>query len=54
MLHAGRRPACHGDGFLFDGQHRRVRVFRPHGRIVDEGPLPPLGDGLGIKARAFG
>ena len=42
------------DGLLLDGQDRRARVFRPHGRIVDEGPLLPLGDGLGIEAVAFG
>ena len=44
----------HGDGLLLDRQDRRTRVFWPHGRVVDEAPLPPLGDGLGIEAMTFG
>ena len=44
----------HGDGLVLDGQDRRARVLRPHGRIVDEGPLLPLGDRLRINAVTLG
>ena len=44
----------HRDGFLLDGQYRRARVLWSHGRIMHEGALFPLGDGLGIEAVACG
>ena len=42
------------DGLLLDGQYGGARILWPHGRVVDEAPLPPLGDGLGIEAMTFG
>jgi hypothetical protein len=39
----------HRNGLLLDRQDRRARVFRSHGCIVDEGPLPPLRNRLRIE-----
>jgi len=44
----------HCNGLLLDGQDGRAGLLRPHGRIMDEGPLPPLGDRLCIDAVTFG
>jgi hypothetical protein len=47
-----QRMLAEGDNHrLFLGrQHGRAHGLRAHWRIVDKGPLAPLGDGLLIKA----
>lgn len=39
----------HDDRLFFRRQDRRTNRLRPHRRVVNEGPLPPFGDGLVVE-----
>ena len=43
----------HGDGLVLDRQDSRTRVFWPHRRVVDEGPLLPFRNRLGRSASSL-
>ena len=40
------------DGLFLERQDCRARSCRPHRNVMDEAPLPPLRDRLGVQAVA--
>ena len=41
-------------GFLFGRQHREARRLGSHSGVMDEGPLPSLGDRFGVQSMLGG